>query len=304
MKLRRVLLVLCPFFVWNNVFAQPEFELHEPRPYTTGMNIARQYGPEKAFEYFDDCHEQTNNDMCFYGLAYTWQMMGENQKALEMVKLLLANPNLPDKFAGHCWALNGAALINMHKFEEAHESLKKALVLYQKAKHPRNQFRVLVQLGHGKLRSGDLEAADSYFERAAFIAISEDVGRGQLYTMMSISAYTQGKTEMARTFAELAFPEYERIGNRRGMVDAKAYIGFYLHELNWNEEAKKTLKEAHDLAEIFKTGPITWTVLVTAYINKCETPEKTQELIDTRLKDETDIFLRRFTELIKSKKCP
>ncbi|CAM2011675.1 hypothetical protein [Acanthopleuribacter pedis] len=304
MKLRRVLLVLCPFFVWNNVFAQPEFEVNEPRPYTTGMEIARKYGAKVAHGYFNDCHEQTSNDMCFYGVAYTWYMMGEHDKSIEMVKYMLANTTLPDNIAGHCWALMGGNLIYLRKFEQAQEPLLKALEFYKKANQPVNQFRVLVQLGNGKLRSGKLEAADAYFERAVLVGISEEMSREYLYSLRAISAYTRGNVEMAISYAELSYAEYERIKNYRGMIDAKSYIGFYLYELGREEEAKTFLQQANQMTEDYQTGPVTWTVLVNAYINKCEEPENTRKLIDAKLKGEKGTFLLRFKHLIESKECP
>lgn len=303
MKLRRVHLVLCPVLTCA-LFAQPAFDVDEPRPYTTGMKIALQYGAEAGHEYFKACHKQTGNDMCFFGLAYTWYMMGENEKSIEMVKYMVADPDVPDKFAGHCWALMGANLIYLQLFDEAEEPLKKALGFYEKANQPRNVYKVLTQLGNSKLRAGNLQAADAYFEEATFLAISEDVDRSHLYSLRAISAYTQGKIAAAQGFADLSFAEYSRAENREGMVDAKSYQSFYLYEGGNETAARTALKQAEELCKVYKTNATIWTVLVRAYIDKCAHQKQAEAAFETHLKNESGYFLLRFKELYQEKACP
>ncbi|MBO1321956.1 hypothetical protein [Acanthopleuribacter pedis] len=268
------------------------------------MDIANAYGAEQAHAYFNDCHFQTQDPMCFYGLAYTWYMMGENDKSIEMVEYLLAAQPAGDKFNGHCWALMGANRIWMREFEAAQEPLEKALAYYKKAGHKRNMFKVLVQLGNGKLRAGHLEEADRYFERATFLAISEKVNKGHLYSLRGISAYTQEKKAVALNFAQLAFLEHEEIGDRRAMVDSRAYIAFFQYETGKQKEAEFSIQQAKEMSEILEIEPTTWATLVEAYIKKCEQPEHYKNTVVSNLSEEKGYFLRRFMELTRKKPCP
>lgn len=297
-----MILVLCPFLL-SFCFAQETFNKNHENPYTKGKEIAREFGPEAAHDYYETCHSETGDLMCFFGVAGAKFLLGQNEAALKLINYLLANEPVPNRLAGHCHALKGSIYIHLRLFEEAQISLKEALRFYELENHDTNIFRCLVQLGNASMRAGDVIAADHYFRKAILQGTESNVNMGHLHTLMAISAYSQGHLNSAVKLSELAYEEHQRHKFPKAMVNAKAYISFFLCELGDVENAKELLKSADLIRKNSNLSVPPWTELVEAYVNKREKRDYVNKLFSDKLQGESDFFLRQFLKKALEKTC-
>ncbi len=298
----RMILVLCPFLL-SFCFAQETFNKNHENPYTKGKEIAREFGPEAAHDYYETCHSETGDLMCFFGIASAKFLLGQNEAALKLIDYLLANKPVPNLLSGHCHSLKGSIYIHMRQFEEAQISLKEAYRFYNLENHDMNIFICLVQLGNASMRSGDVVAAELYFQKAIVKGSETGVNMGHLYTLMAISAYSQGRLRSAVDLSRLAFDEHKRHKHIKAMMNAKAYTSFYLHELGELETATEALDTANSLRAKSNMGTTPWTELVEAYVNKCKNHKKANDLFSSKLQGESDFFLRQFLKKALEKTC-
>lgn len=303
MKIRRVVFVLCPLFL-HVLLAQPAFDANEENPYMVGIAIAKQYGPEQAQKYFQACHRETGELMCFYGLAYTWNMMGDHQQSLDLVTFLLADEPVPDNLAGYWWMLKGENQLNLLQLQEAQESFRTSLEYFQKMNHERNMYRALLQLGNCQLKAGNLEEADRLIRDAAFLGRKIQENRGHLYILRSISAYCRGKYHAAENFAKLASAEFQDYNQVSMIVDCKAYISLFQKESGNLEAANKSLQEARELTQVYEIKEPDWTKLVRAYVQKCEDPAFSEATLQPYKKAKRNYFIDLFLQKIEKTRCP
>lgn len=293
MNFFKVFVVLCPFVLHAQ---DAVFDKADPNPYQRGMAIAAQQGPKQALAYFETCHAQTGDYMCYYGLAYTLFLMREYDQSLELLRTINVVEPINEKHAGHLAILEGQVLIHQKKFADAELPLRSAVDFYQKGGSQDNLFNALVLLGNCYLRQGLLSEAERSFERANYVAIRVKVNKGHLFELRSILFYTLGKVSVAEKFGLMAFREYQQLDDVKAMSHSKAYVSLYRYEMGHVDAATEAIQEAYQICQSRDHNVPTWTRLVRAYLDRCNEPERYIEFFESRLNKEKCFVLRRFYE--------
>lgn len=293
MNFFKVFVVLCPFVLHAQ---DAVFDKADPNPYQRGMAIAAQQGPKQALAYFETCHAQTGDYMCYYGLAYTLFLMREYDQSLELLRTINVVEPINEKHAGHLAILEGQVLIHQKKFADAELPLRSAVDFYQKGRSQDNLFNALVLLGNCYLRQGLLSEAERSFERANYVAIRVKVNKGHLFELRSILFYTLGKVSVAEKFGLMAFREYQQLDDVKAMSHSKAYVSLYRYEMGHVDAATEAIQEAYQICQSRDQNVPTWTRLVRAYLDRCNEPERYIEFFESRLNKEKCFVLRRFYE--------
>lgn len=300
MNFFKVFVVLCPFLLHAQDVA---FDKADPNPYQRGMAIAMQQGPTPALAYFEACHAETGDYMCYYGLAYSLFLMREYDQSLELLKTINVAEPINEKHAGHLAILEGQVLIRRKQFADAEIPLRKAAVFYQSAESKDNLFNALVLLGNCYLRQGLLNEADRSFERANYVAIRTSVNKGHLYELRSILFYTLGKLRVAERFGLMAFDEYQEQDDVKAMSHSQAYVSLYRFEMGQVDAATAAIQKAYEICQSRDHKVPAWTRLVRAYLDRCNKPQYYTEFFESRLNKEKCFVLRRFYEHAL-KPCP
>ncbi len=293
MNFFKVFVVLCPFLLYAQDVA---FDKADPNPYQRGMAIAVQQGPTPALAYFEDCHAETGDYMCYYGLAYSLFLMREYDQSLELLKTIHVAEPIDDKHAGHLAMLKGQILLHKKLFADAEKPLRQAIEYYRSSGSQGNEFNTLVLLGNCYLRQGLLEDADTCFERANYVGVRANVNKGFLYELRSILFYTLGKLRVAEKFALMAFDEFQHQDDFAAMSNSQAYAGLYRMEMGQEDAAAKAIQEAYQICESRDQKVPYWARTVRAYLDRCSDPRRYREYFEARLNKEKCFVLRRFYE--------
>ncbi|CAM2009251.1 hypothetical protein [Acanthopleuribacter pedis] len=96
-------ILLCPFFLAQNATEKID-------AYNHGLKILDTEGIAKAQEFFLQCHQNTGDKMCYFGLVYTLFENYENHKTLKMIEIMKATGDHDDLYFGHLYNLEGQAL--------------------------------------------------------------------------------------------------------------------------------------------------------------------------------------------------
>ena len=231
------------------------------------MELAELLGEEKML---------LNNfkQMIFYGIQVEDLKLVEAyvNRGLE----LLEKEQQPAEEKGVFTRLKGWYLLYRGSYEEAEQTLHKAMELFRASAEEKEHFRMGIAACHGYLGDmkriqGDLEAALACYQKAVELGSGKVItnGMGQFYSGLGQIYYLQGKEAQAEEYLEKAVSCLKRHGYYWGLERAEAYMAMLLWNEGRKEEAKAFYQDSLKLSEKIK-NPTTMGLLkeIHAYITE------------------------------------
>lgn len=203
--------------------------------------------------------------MIFYGIQ-----VEDLEKVEEYVGKGLALLEQEEKYieeTGTFTRLKGWYLLHKGQYDQAEETLKKAMEFFGSFGENKEYFSMSIAACHGYL--GDLNRARGNFEEAAACyktAIEMGTGKvvtnglGQFYSSMGQLFYMQQQDLQAREYLEKAVSCLKRHGYYWGLERAQVYMALLLRRQGETEAAKAYCRESRKISDKIK-NPTTMKLL-------------------------------------------
>jgi tetratricopeptide (TPR) repeat protein len=218
--------------------------LGELEPYvSTRIKIARAYGNngryDEALEYLRQAKKDAKEakegegDALASEIASAWgdvlNWSGDAEGALASFEEALALMKKRNDFSGAGMILTnqGILLSELLRFPEAKESFEDARLIYQVGKDPRNEAKVLINLGNLANVTGDFDGALALYSEADRLLVGEKEGAvsGVNYLGFGETYLKKGEFKKARTSFEKAGVLLADERDKRYTAKIDAYIG-------------------------------------------------------------------------------
>ncbi len=221
--------------------------------YTTGVRVFLEQGPRAGLAYFRSAERaKTMEPRVVFGQAWATYAMGDYSEAERQAIQLIRDRRTPKPVLGNGFFLLGKVQTRTGQFEEGHENLEKAFMIYEQLGKYGNLFKTSCALAEISIALGNADGADHYLEQALRFNDFANANLGGYYHLEAELAFLRGEYQHGLEFSYLSHEAYATANMANNMADALIDIGFYLVLTGRSDEGFETSMAAQEL--IHKTG--------------------------------------------------
>ncbi|CAM2065385.1 Tetratricopeptide repeat protein [Sulfidibacter corallicola] len=277
-------------------------------PYKYGLSLVSHINSNDAQWFFEELALATNDPEFVFGRAWIHWKKG-NIPLAERDALFVLEQRPRPIVAARCNYLLGFVWTETNQYDKALEAFERAFTGYAALNKPASMLRTLKGFAYATINLGDLDAAESYLERALDLAnqLNPHPNLGYFFELKTRISFAKGDYVESLRYSRLCYEEYAKINDLESMVSARINIGFF-NVLNGNlREGIENALEAdrhikiHNFVRASRTNNAVWMLIYRCRNQDYQTLERDLKEWIAHQNDEMLESLRRF---VTECECP